>query len=63
MELKDISFGVLAHDKITGVKGTVTAKIERQSGVHSVCLEGADSTGRSFTEWTELDRIELDAGA
>ena len=63
MDLQDISFGVLAHDKITGVKGTVTGKLERQSGVNAVSIEGADSTGRAFQDWVELDRLELDADA
>jgi hypothetical protein len=61
LKLTDVSFGLLAHDRITGSKGIVTGKIERQSGVHSVCVEGLDSTGRAFTDWIELDRVEMDA--
>lgn len=63
MDLNEISLGVAAHDKITGVKGIVTAKLERLSGENSVCLEGADSTGRAFDEWIGVDRVELDATA
>lgn len=63
LKLTEVSFGVLAHDRITGSKGTVTGKIERQSGSHSVCLEGLDSTGRAFTDWIDIDRLELDADA
>lgn len=61
LKLADVSFGVLAHDRITGSRGTVTGKLERQSGNHSVSLEGVDSTGRSFTDWIDIDRLELDA--
>lgn len=61
LQLKDISFGALAHDRVTRICGTVTAKLERASGMSSVCLEGADTTGRAFCEWVDLDRLELDA--
>lgn len=63
LKLSDVSFGVLAHDRITGSRGIVTGKLERQSGNHSVSLEGVDSTGRSFTDWIDIDRLELDAAA
>jgi hypothetical protein len=59
MKLEEVSFGSAARDRITLVRGIVTAKLERSSGVHAVCLEGMDSTGRAFTEWTDLDRLEL----
>jgi len=61
LKLEEISFGVLAHDRITNARGKVTAKLERISGPGSVCLEGIDTTGRPFTEWVAQDRIELDA--
>ena len=61
LKLADVSFGVIAHDRITGAKGTVTGKLERMSGMHSVAIEGADTTGRSYSDWIDLDRLELDA--
>ena len=63
LKLSDVSFGVIAHDQITGAKGIVTAKVERMSGMHAVAIEGIDSTGRSLYEWVDLDRLELDANA
>lgn len=61
LELNDVSFGALFHDRITGAKGKATAKVEYENGVKSVCLEGVDTTGRPYSEWTNLDRLEADA--
>jgi hypothetical protein len=61
LKLTDVSFGVIAHDRVTNVKGTITGKFERMSGMHSVAIEGLDSTGRAFCEYVDLDRLELDA--
>lgn len=61
LELKDVSFGAVYHDRISGAKGKATAKLERDNGAHSVCLEGVDTTGRAYSEWTNLDRMEVDA--
>lgn len=63
MKLADISFGTIAHDKITGLKGTVTSKVERMSGEHSIGVEGIDTTGKPYQEWIELPRVELDKPA
>jgi len=60
LKLANVSFGVIAHDRVTGVKGTVTGKLERMSGMHAVALEGIDSGGRAFCEYIDLDRLELD---
>lgn len=59
LKLEEISFGALAFDRISRVKGNITAKLERESGQNSVCVEGTDSTGRSFADWIELSRLEL----
>ena len=59
LKLQDISFGAVAKDKITGVSGKVTAKVQRMSGVNSVCLEGIDTTGRAYEAWTDLDRLDI----
>jgi len=63
LKLADVSFGVIAHDRITGAKGTVTGKLERMSGAHGVGIEGIDSNSRPFVEWVDLERLELDADA
>jgi hypothetical protein len=60
LTLAQVSFGVIAHDQITGAKGKVTAKLERMNGMHSVAIEG-NSSGRPYLEWVDLDRLELDA--
>jgi hypothetical protein len=60
LKLQDVKLGVIAHDKVTAVKGTVTAKCERSNGQHQVAVEGSDTTGRAFIEWVDLDRLELD---
>jgi hypothetical protein len=60
LKLEDVTMGKVARDRVTGVKGTVTAKCERMNGPNSVCLEGLDSTGRAFSEWVELERVEVD---
>jgi hypothetical protein len=59
LKLEDVAFGVIARDRVTGAKGTVTTKCERDNGQHSVAVEGADSTGRAYIEWITLDRLEL----
>ncbi len=61
LKLSDVAFDAAAHDRITGVKGTVTAKCERDSGHNTVCIEGLTSTGSMLLEWISLERLELDA--
>jgi hypothetical protein len=29
--------------------------------MHAIAIEGADTTGRSYSDWIDLDRLELDA--
>lgn len=60
LTLAQVSFGAIAHDRITGVKGTVTAKCEYQNGYNTVCIEGLTSTGSMLLEWVSLKRLELD---
>lgn len=57
LKLDQVTFGETYFDNINGVRGVATAKLERQSGVNSVCVEGIDTTGRSFVEWIEMDRL------
>lgn len=60
MKLEDVKFGAKGHDRITGVKGVVSCRLEREDGTWSVSLEGMDTTGREYHAWTESTRLVLD---
>ena len=59
LKLEDVAFGSGAHDKITGAKGTVTAKCERLNGLHQVLLEGIVLADEASPENNPLDLIHL----
>lgn len=61
IKIEDVKFGSKGRDRITGAKGVVSCKLEREDGTWSICLEGLDSSGREYHVWTESTRLELDA--
>lgn len=59
---ESIKFGVSAKDKITGLKGIITAKAEYITGCNQYLLQPKVSESGDFKEgkWVDEGRIEID---